>query len=83
MDRVVYVIREDFAATTQIFEGVQALAGADAATRRACLDAVNALRPLYGAGSQCRGRADWALYRWLLTLLGGRGGLWAASLFRR
>lgn len=30
VDRVVYVIREDFAATTQIFEGVQALAGADA-----------------------------------------------------
>ena len=61
----------------------RALAGADAATRRACLDAVNALRPVYGAGSQCRGRADWTLYRWLLTLLGGRGGLWAASLFRR
>ena len=29
VDRVIYVIREDFAATTQIFEGVQALAGAD------------------------------------------------------
>ena len=30
VDRVIYVIREDFAATTQIFEGIQALAGADA-----------------------------------------------------
>lgn len=61
----------------------RALAGADAAARRECLPAVASLRPLYGAGSQCRGRTDWVLYRWLLTLFGARFGLWAAGLLKR
>ena len=38
---------------------------------------------LYDYGDQCRGRADWALFRWLLKLFGARFTLWAAGLLKR
>lgn len=61
----------------------RAAAVRDKEARRRCVPHVAACRPLYGAGSQCRGRADWVLYRWLLTLLGADAGLALASLMKR
>ena len=57
----------------------RAAACRDAALRRACAPGVEACRDLYDKGTQCHGRADWVLFRWLLKLFGPRFALWAAG----
>ena len=61
----------------------RAAAVRDPAVRRACAPLVARCHPLYNAGDECRGRADWAAYRWLLKIFGARFGLWAASFLHR
>ena len=61
----------------------RAAACRDKSVRRACAPLIDQCKPLYDYGDQCRGRADWALFRWLLKLFGARFALWAAGLLKR
>lgn len=61
----------------------RAAAVRDRAVRRACAPRMALCRPLYGAGDECRGRADWTAYRLLMTCLGPRFALWFTSFFHR
>ncbi|MDD4849065.1 MAG: glycosyltransferase family 2 protein [Gemmiger sp.] len=61
----------------------RAAAVRDTATRRACAPLMRQCRPLYAYGEQCRGRADWVAYRWLVTLCGPRFALWATAHLKR
>lgn len=57
----------------------RAAAVKDKATRRACAPLIARCRDLYNKGEQASGRTDWVLFRWMLTLLGPRAGLWLAA----
>lgn len=57
----------------------RAAAARDRELRRACAPGVTRCRPLYDFGDQCRGRADWVAFRWMLKLLGAPAGLWLAA----
>lgn len=61
----------------------RAAACRDKSVRHACAPLIDQCKPLYDYGDQCRGRADWALFRWLLKLFGARFALWAAGLLKR
>lgn len=57
----------------------RAAAVKDKETRRACAALIARCRDLYDKGEQASGRADWVLFRWMITLLGPRAGLWLAA----
>ena len=57
----------------------RAAACKDKALRRACAPGVDRCRFLYDYGDQCRGRADWVLFRLLLKAFGAKFALWAAG----
>lgn len=54
----------------------RAAACRDKAVRRACAPLIDQCRPLFDYGDQCRGRADWVLFRLLLKVFGARFALW-------
>lgn len=55
----------------------------DKALRRACVPGIEACRALYDKGDECRSRADWALFRFLLKGFGPRFALWAGGVLKR
>ena len=57
-------------------------ASRDRAVRAACAPLIDQCRVLYDYGDQCRGRADWVLFRLLLKCFGARFALWAAAKFK-
>lgn len=54
----------------------RAAACRDRAVRHACAPLIDQCRPLFDHGDQCRGRADWVLFRLLLKAFGARFALW-------
>lgn len=57
----------------------RAAAVKDKEVRRNCAALMARCRDLYNKGEQASGRADWVLFRWMITLLGPRAGLWLAA----
>ena len=51
--------------------------------RRACAPLIDQCRPLFDYGDQCRGRADWVLFRLLLKVFGARFALWFCGYLKK
>ena len=67
---------------TVVWPQARAAAVTDKEVRHNCAALMARCRDLYNKGEQASGRADWVLFRWMITLLGPRAGLWLAAYLK-